>query len=158
MAISYTLVLDTTESARHVAEVVRDVGQVLGMLNSSTTVEDVLAGCVTARRTWIRVVDGTSSLPWDVVEESFGFPSRVDVVFRQDKFQDGFLQENDMIRLVSGLFERIPGDAVLHLDLELVWLLRRGGELEVSARDDIWPAERLALLNPPYRRVTHHFA
>lgn len=44
-----------------------------------------------------------------------------------------------MIRLVSGLLDRVPGDAVLHSGFEDIWLLRRSGDVSVSEQADPWP-------------------
>jgi hypothetical protein len=63
-----------------------------------------------------------------------------------------------VVRLVSGLFERVPGDAVPHREFEDIWLLRRGGELTLNEQDDLWPPHRQAALSQPYRRATHTFA
>jgi hypothetical protein len=55
-----------------------------------------------------------------------------------------------MIRLVSDLLDRIPGDAVLHFQYEQIWLLRRNDELSLNERSDIWPPQRLALGTPTF--------
>ncbi len=68
-----------------------------------------------------------------------GFSPTVSVVFRLDKQGEIADQQDDMIRLISGVLDRVPGDAVLHKDLEQIWLLRRGGDLSVSEQDDLWP-------------------
>jgi len=157
VAFSYSLELGTGDPPSQVAAVLLSAGQDSGLLDSTVTVEDVLGGCDTKRDTRIIVLDGTSQFPWDEVAESFGFPARVRVAFRLGRAVEYRLQDDDVIRLVTAVLDRVPGDAVLHYQQEMVWLLRRGGELEVSERSDIWPPERLALLTPPYRRVTHHF-
>ncbi len=96
--------------------------------------------------------------PWNVVITDLGFIPTVLVVFRLSKENGATPQQDDMIRLVSGLLDRVPGDAVLHLDYEHIWLLRRGGDLSLSERSDIWPPHRLAALSQRYRRATHTFS
>ena len=158
MAIDYRLAFDTPGSGRRVAEVLRDAGRSDELLASSVTVDDLLAGFPTVRGTWIRVVDRASSRSFNSVEESFGFVPTVSVAFRQGHDHDYELQDDDMIRLVSALLDRVAGDAVLYFDTEdEVWLLRRHGELSVRENSDVWPEHRLALLTPPYRRATHRF-
>ena len=89
--------------------------------------------------------------------EDLGFSPTVDVGFRMDKFTDMSAQKDDMIRLVSTMLDRVPGDAVLHFQYEQVWLLRHNGEVTLSEEDDIWPPQRLAAVHQPYRRATHAF-
>lgn len=62
-----------------------------------------------------------------------------------------------MVRLTVGVLDRFPGDAVLHFQLEQLWLLRRSGTLTLSEDDFAWPPERLALVHQPYQRATHTF-
>ncbi|WP_432215891.1 SitI3 family protein [Streptomyces hygroscopicus] len=60
--------------------------------------------------------------------------------------------------MTSGLLGRVAGDAVLHFQFEAIWLLRRGGELSLSERDDLWLPQRLAVVTQTYRRATHAFS
>ena len=60
--------------------------------------------------------------------------------------------------LGAGLLARLRGDAVLQYHHEIVWLLRRGDDLSLNERDDLWPARRLTLMFHPYRRATHTFS
>jgi hypothetical protein len=95
----------------------------------------------------------SSKLPFPhPVEEAFGFVPEVHVLFRFDKFTDFARQRHDMVRLVSVVLNDIRGDAVLLFGGELVWLLRTGGRLAISDRDDLWTPELLALLPAPYDR------
>ena len=107
--------------------------------------------------TRIQVVDANPR-PWNAVIEDLGFTPTVRVEFRLDKFTDMSDQKDDMIRLVSDLLDRIPGDAVLHFQYEQIWLLRRNGELSLSEQDDIWPSQRLAAVHQPFRRATYAFS
>jgi hypothetical protein len=79
------------------------------------------------------------------------------VAFRLDKVTDMSAQQDKMVRLVSDLLDCVPGNAVLHFDFEYILLLRRGGELSLNERSDIWPPQRLAAVHQPYRRATYAF-
>ncbi|MDH6134732.1 hypothetical protein P3T37_004136 [Kitasatospora sp. MAA4] len=158
MAISYALDIATATPAIQVARALDTVARAVGLFHASVTPELLVGeGVVTGRGTWIRVGEKTPQ-PWNPVITDLGFTPRVWVVFRFDKFSDSSGQQDDMVRLVSGLLERVTGDAVLHFDFEVVWLLRRGGELSLNERDDIWPPQRLAAVSLPYRRATYAFS
>ncbi|WP_419503923.1 SitI3 family protein [Lentzea aerocolonigenes] len=47
----------------------------------------------------------------------------------------------------------------LHFGYEVVWLVRRGGELSLNERDDIWtPPRPAAVGSRPHRRGTPAFS
>ncbi|MDT7797847.1 MAG: hypothetical protein QOI78_1280 [Actinomycetota bacterium] len=75
-------------------------------------------------------------------------------LYKQDKIAE---QQDDMIRLVAGLLQDVPGDALLS-GMDTIWLLRPNGDLTVNEQDDIWPPRRRAALRQPYRRATETFA
>lgn len=157
MAISYSLALASPVPAEQVARDLHAVGRTLGVLDASTTPEKVLDGATTNLGTWVRVT-GAKARPWDPVSNDLGFVPTVVVTFRLDKEGEVSHQQDDVVRLVSGLFEHVPGDAVLHREFEDIWLLRRGGELTLNEQDDLWPPHRQAALSQPYRRATYSFA
>ena len=157
MAISYSLDLATPSPAAQVASELHDIARAFGLFDASVTPERVLEGVATGLGTWIRVVEARPR-PWNAVITDLGFTPTVWVAFRLGKDSEAGHQQDDMIRLVSGLLDRVPGDAVLHLDYEHIWLLRRGGDLSLSDRSDIWPPHRLAALSQRYRRATHAFS
>ncbi|MEW2043957.1 SitI3 family protein, partial [Streptomyces sp. NPDC005534] len=84
-----------------------------------------------------------------------GFTPTVGVGFRLAKGVEVSDQQDDMIRLVTPLLERIDGDAVLHFQFEQIWMLRRKGELSLSEDDTLWRPQRLAVVTQPYRRESH---
>ncbi|WP_158839985.1 SitI3 family protein [Saccharothrix deserti] len=152
MAISYTLDVKTPLSAAQVAGELHRVAVDVGLLAASTSETGVLdPGVVTTSGTWFRVI-ATPPSPWPPALTSFGFRPTVTAVFRFDKFGDIDTQTDDMIKLVSDLLGRVPGDLVLHCDLEEVWLLRSGDETVISDQDDLWPPHRTSLLAPPHHR------
>jgi hypothetical protein len=75
------------------------------------------------------------------------------VLFRFDKHTDVVEQRADMVRLVSAVLRGSQGDAVLTYQGEIVWLLRKGGQLTINDRDDFWTPHIIALLPQPYERA-----
>jgi hypothetical protein len=158
MAIDYDLELATPLTTTQVAGELDRVAQTLGLFDAAITPEVLTSeGARTVHGTIIMVLDADPR-PHDPVTEDFGFRPTVFVGFRQDKFTDMSAQDDDMVRLVSGMLDCLPGDVVLHFQYEQIWLLRRNGELTLSERDDIWPPQRLAAVHQPYRRATHTFS
>ncbi|WP_158853509.1 SitI3 family protein [Saccharothrix deserti] len=157
MSISYSLALATPRPVEQVAEALREVGVATGLLDPATTGDRLLGeNAATTGGTWLRVV-ADKPKPWNPVIDVLNATPTVRAAFRLDKTADISRQQDDVIRLVTGVLAKVPGDAVLHHDFEVIWLMRRGGELLLNERDDIWPPHRLAVLAQPYRRETHAF-
>ncbi|MEY9944121.1 SitI3 family protein [Kitasatospora sp. GAS1066B] len=157
MAISYSLDLVTPVPAIEVAQKRDEVAQSLRLIDASVTAEALLNGTLAVYGTWIRVVT-TKPVPWgDPLIGGRVFTPTVSVVFRLDKAGDISGQQDDMVRLASGLLSQVPGDAVLHFDYEDVWLVRQDGQLSLKERSDLWPALRLSGVSLPYGRQTHEF-
>ncbi|MBY8343277.1 hypothetical protein LXH13_27485 [Streptomyces spinosirectus] len=155
MAIEYDLDCATRLSALDVALPLAETGRETGLFDASVTGERLVEeGAVTRLGTWVRVVTPRPPQPWNPVVTAFGFTPTVDVRFRMAKGVEVADQQDDMIRLVAPLLTRVGGDAVLHYQYEVVWLLRKDGELSLSERDDIWRPQRLALMVQPYHRQT----
>ena len=106
--------------------------------------------------TWVRVLK-VSPRPGNPVTTALGSAPTVMITFRLNKTGRIPEQQGDMIRLMCVLLSRVPGNAMLHRELETIWLLRRDGEVTVTEQDDIWPPRRLALLGHSARRATHTF-
>ncbi|MFK0294754.1 SitI3 family protein [Streptomyces sp. NPDC090442] len=160
MAISYSLDIAADKTVVQVAWHLYDVARSAGGFDATVTPEALLEeGAVTASGMWISVGEDRP-MPWGhPVAEDLGFTPTVSVRFRLDgRRGDTSDQQDDMIRLTSGLLGRVDGDAVLHYQFEDIWLLRRGAELSLSERDDLWIPERLAVISQPYRRSTHTFS
>jgi hypothetical protein len=158
MAISYRLDMATPSPAARIAHELCDAARAIGLFDPSVTPERMLdEGAATTLGTWTRVIE-VETQPWNPVVTDLGFTPTVAVVFRLDKQGEVSYQQDDMIRLVSGLLDRVPGDAVLHSGFEDIWLLRCGGELSLSEQADIWPPQRLAGLSQRYTRTTHTFS
>jgi hypothetical protein len=157
MAIDFDLEMATPLPGPQVAVELCDVARTFGLFDEAVTPEQILEeGARTRSDLWVRVLD-VSPDPRNPVAEDLGFIPTVRVAFRLGKFTDMSAQQDDMIRIVSHLLDRVPGDAVLHFQYEYIWLLRRGGELSLNERSDIWPPQRLAAVRQPYRRATYAF-
>ncbi|MEU6231807.1 SitI3 family protein [Kitasatospora sp. NPDC047058] len=158
MAISYSLELVTPLPTAAVAQEFAEVARSLRLFDPSTTADVLLDdGATTAYGTWTRVVTRKPT-PWgDPLIGGRAFTPTVSVALRLGKDDDISGQQDDMVRLAVALLSRVPGDAVLHLDYEDVWLVRLDGALSLSERADLWPANRLAEVPAPYRRESHEF-
>src|SRR5438067_12663831 len=111
MAIEYDLEMATPTPAAQVARDLLDAARTIGMFDTSVGPEDLLAdGALTRFRTWVKVYEPNPP-PWHAVTSDLGFTPTVSVGFRFDKFTDMSEQDDDMVRLVSGLLDRVPGDA-----------------------------------------------
>ncbi|MFE5586653.1 SitI3 family protein [Kitasatospora sp. NPDC056531] len=158
MAISYSLELVTPWSTAQVAQTLADVARSLRLVDASATVDTLLGdGVLTVYDTWLRVATRKPT-PWG--DPQIGgrvFTPTVSVVFRLGKDADISGQQDDMTRLADGVLALVPGDAVLHLDYEDVWMVRQDGDLTLSERSDFWPPNRLAGISGPYSRRNHAF-
>jgi hypothetical protein len=155
MAISYDLEIATPLPLNEVARELLEVARPLDVFDATTTSDQLVEdGRATRFHTWIRVYEHRPQ-PWSPVITDLGITPTVGAVFR---LQGDTTSEqlDDVIRMASGLLERIPGDALLS-GLEVIWLVRRNGDLTLNERDDIWTPLRLAAIHLPYRRVTHAY-
>lgn len=157
MAISYDLELATSLLLEQVAREVLDVGRSVGLFDASVTAEQVLRdGAVTPLRTWTRAYERKPAA-WAPIVTDFGITPTVAVgfsLYKHDKISE---QQDAMVRLVSGLLDQVAGDAALS-GMDVIWLMRRNGELTLNERDDIWPGHRLAVMHQSYRRETQSFS
>lgn len=158
MSISYSLDMATAQTASQVARELCSIARTAGLFDESVTPELVLEdGALTTKGTWVRVGKETPK-PWNSVAADLGFTPTVWAVFQMGRSSDHSDQQDDMIHLVSGLLDRTPGDAVLHFQSEVIWLLRRGSDVSLNERDELWPPRRLAAVSQPYRRSTYEFS
>lgn len=158
MAISHSFGIATPLPPARIAQELRDIGGGAGLLDAAVTSASLLGeGAVTVGGTYLRVVE-TRPQPWSPLVTDLRVTPSVGVAFRLGKHADLARQEDDVVRLACGLLRRIPGDAVLQYHFETVWLLRRGGDLSLNERDDLWSPRRLGEVPEPFRRATHAFA
>jgi hypothetical protein len=157
VSISHFFDVATPSPVAEVAAELRHAATTFGALEASTAVDDLLdAGAVTGAGTWVRVARVRPD-PWKLMVAGREFTPTVTAAFQLDKVTDLSDQEDDMIRIVSTLLDRVSGDAVLHTDHEVVWLLRRDGELYLDDRDDLWPPARLSTFSRSCRRIPLSF-
>ena len=157
MAISYDLEMATSSSPKQVARELLTVGRPLELFDASATPDQVSHdGAVTPLRTWVRVYERKPAT-WAPIVTDFGITPTVAIGFSLYKHNKIAEQQDDMVRLVSGLLDRITGDAVLS-GMDIIWLMRRNGELTLNERGDIWPEHRLAAVRQAYRRETKSFS
>ncbi len=140
MAISYSLGLATPLAEAEVAHELNEVAQSAGLFDALVSPEVVLAeGVATRRGMWNQVFEEKPQ-PWNPVVADLGITPSVSVMFTINRDTEIPEQQDDMVRLVAGLLDRVPGDMVLHFQYEVIWLLRRDGGLDLHERDDLWPA------------------
>jgi hypothetical protein len=147
MAIEYSLELNGSD-AEQVADLLAHAaaGSADGDFHGDGAVLD--SGVLVA-------VSASTPLPFpDPVEQALGVTPAVHVLFRFDKDTDPAAQRTDMVRLVAAVLTAIPGDAVLTFAGEVVWLLRKGGQLTISDRDGFWTPETTALLPGHHDRAS----
>jgi len=152
MAIEYGFELGAPATADDVAGVLAHTAAAHGLTEAPGARFD---GEGTRLRSGVLVLASASTaLPFpDPVEAEFGFAPAVHVLFRFDKFTDPAAQREDMTRLVTALLASVAADAVLMFEGEIVWLLRRNGQLTISERGDFWTPELAALL-PQHDRAS----
>lgn len=157
MALSYDFEIATPTSLEQVACALLDVGRPLSLFEASITPEQVSRdGAVTPRGMWVRTYERRPA-PWSPLVTDFGITPTAAIGFSLYKHDRIAEQQDDLVRVVTGLLDRLTGDAVLS-GMETIWLMRRDGELLLNERDDIWPERRLAALHQAYRRDTLAFA
>ncbi|MEU5692459.1 SitI3 family protein [Actinosynnema sp. NPDC020468] len=152
MAISYSL--EIAAPAADVARVLRAAGSFAPEVTAETL---LTAGAATTDGPWVRVVEPTPK-PWHPVITDLGFTPTASVALRLDKSEDVPAQQDSVVRLASAVLVALPGDAVLHRELESIWLLRRAGSVTANEDHELLPPQRLAYLGVPYVRETHAFA
>jgi len=159
MAIEYRLYMAAPATSEVLAEQAVALGREGGILDHHG-VQDLLGdGGVLSAGMWCRVTPARLPRPFpDALEEEFGIVHTCWIVFREDGSHDRFRQRDQMVWMVGGLLGRLPADAALHYQYEVLWLVRKGGRLVVNERDDIWTAERLAFLPQPFERAALAFA
>ena len=97
--------------------------------------------------TWAyRFKDNEPSL----IAADLGIEAPMLILFHLDKFEDLDVQKHLLLRATIELLCQIPGDATLLFNGEVVWLLRKGGELILNSNQDLWRPEYLALVTLPY--------
>jgi hypothetical protein len=94
----------------------------------------------------------------DQFTTDFGLERAARVELQVDGSRDFAPQLHDVLAVTAGVLDRVPGDAVLHFEYDVVWLLRRDGRLYLNQDDDLWRPDRVALITPPYERAPLAFS
>lgn len=154
MAISYGLGLSTDLSVEQFAREMTLIGQRLGLYPPDLEPEQLAGGgATTTRNSWSRIRP-TPPEPWQPEITELGITTRVRMVFRLDTDDQLLEQEHDFIALVGQILAHIPGDAIMS-GLDVLWLVRKNGVIDVNEADDFWTPERVALLPQPCNRRTY---
>lgn len=155
MALTYSFLIDTPAGVGDVAATVSKVAVGAGLAGPDTGFAG--DGGVLTSGVLVQVGPTTPS-PFNPVLEDFGFNPTVHITFRLANLQDAAPQQDDVVRIVAGLLEHHDGDAILHFQYDVVWLLRRNGKITVCDRDTIWTNRRLQLLGRPHERGNPAFS
>jgi hypothetical protein len=151
MSVAYTLFLVTTSTERTVAAELCAVAAGAGLLAPGTDPAVLLddgAALPSGMLITVAAARWVGTIPDDL---GIDRPT-VSVRFWRDSLSQAD-QQKDMAQVVLALLGRVPGDAVLHFQFDVAWLLRRGGQLFLSEGDDFWRPERLAIVTQPYQRM-----
>jgi hypothetical protein len=145
MAIEYSLELNGSDAER--------ISDLLAQNAEGATGDPHTEGAVLGSGVLV-AVSASTPLPFpDPVEQELGVKPAVHVLFRFDRDADSAGQRTDMVRLVSAVLKETQGDVVLTFQGEVVWLLRKGGQLTISNRDGFWTPDLTALLPLPHERA-----
>ncbi|WP_037370691.1 SitI3 family protein [Amycolatopsis orientalis] len=156
MSLDYSLDLTTGLAPEEVAEEIVKTGRPLGILEESVTAQQLLAWSTTTRQTWLQVSPARPQ-PWHPpISELGAITPTVQLLFELNKNDQIAEQQNDLILLTAALLQRIRGDAVFS-NLDVVWLVRKNGTLDIHEDNDFWTPERIALLPRPYTRHSHRY-
>lgn len=84
------------------------------------------------------------------IAADLGISAAMLIMFRLNKFTDLEAQKKVLIRLTIELLRQVEGDAVLLFNGEVVWLLRKQGELILNSDMNLWRPDALVLVTLPY--------
>jgi hypothetical protein len=85
------------------------------------------------------------------IAEDLGIENSMFILFDLDSFADRQKQKEIFLRATFELLRQIPGDAALLFNGEVVWFVRKAGELILSSNRDLWRPEFLDLVTLPYK-------
>lgn len=153
--------LELTEAATPIDRLARDLHAVTvaAGLVADDTPADAFADAVVPLASGV-MVDVSTPLRRgpDQFTTDFGI-ERAARVELQVGGSEGFApQLHDVLVLTDRLLDRVAGDAVLHFEYDVVWLLRRDGRLYLNEDDDLWRPDRVALITQPYERAPLAFS
>ena len=84
------------------------------------------------------------------IAADLGIEVSMHILFRLTSCEDRERQKKRLLRATIELLRHVEGDAALLFNGEVVWLLRKEGELTLNSDTDLWRPEFLALVTLPY--------
>lgn len=85
-----------------------------------------------------------------LIAADLGIKASLLILFHLDPLENREIQRNVLLRATIELLRQVKGDAVLLFNGEVVWLLRKEGELTLNRGPDLWRPDDLALITLPY--------
>jgi hypothetical protein len=85
------------------------------------------------------------------IAEDLGIEVSMSLLFHLDSFVDRQKQKGVFLQATFELLRQTSGDAALLFNGEVVWFVRKEGELILSSNRDLWRPEFLALVTLPYK-------
>jgi hypothetical protein len=155
----YQLELATPTPLEEVARRLHAVAVSAGAVAADVDPAQLVDSTVTLRSgLWVDVSPADDEPGPDQFAVDFGLQRTVSVGLQVAGSKDPEPQMQDLLSLVFGLLDRVPGDAVLHYEHTEVWLLRRGDLLVINRSDDIWHPAYLARAPLPHERADLAFS
>lgn len=153
MALDIDYWLDTALPVGEVAGLVVDGLRAQGGFPDAIARDDLLGDGVSQAAGAVCGLRAVEPSPLGEVADDLGLRATARVWWRLAADGDERRQLDSVVGVVAQLLRDAAGDAALiYLD-ETVMLLRRGEELQVLDRDDLWPPARQALLPEPVQRA-----
>jgi hypothetical protein len=154
MSLSYMLHVGVGSTVEQVVTVAGAAYAASGAPGASSQAEAISTGVrLDNGMVWQVLPSGgamADGLP-DPVEESFDVAPSIVVLFTLDTDEEIIPQQDTMVEGCDAVLAASTADAVLHFQYDVVWLLRRTGQLVLNQDSDVWTEPRLALLRPPYQ-------
>ena len=85
------------------------------------------------------------------IAADLGIAASMLILFRLDKFKDLEAQKNMLLQATIELLRQVSGDVVLLFNGEVIWLLRKAGDLILNSGMDLWRPDYLVLVTLPYK-------
>ncbi|MCH8296167.1 hypothetical protein IH992_34240 [Candidatus Poribacteria bacterium] len=85
------------------------------------------------------------------IAADLGIETSMLILFHLDPFEDREIQKHILLQVTIELLREVKGDTVLLFNGEVVWLLRKAGELILNSSKDLWRPDFLFLVTLPYK-------
>ena len=146
MALEFALYLETNNAPKRVLELLFEGIGIEAQIDLSNRHGGVSSRSGPAFMTYAY---NTSIERASFLEDELGIQPKITILFRLDK-QEPETQKKVMLRAMIELITQLPGDAVLLFNGEVVWLLRKRGQLVLNSSIGLWTPEYLLLVSLPY--------